>query len=371
MYKVTKRDCPMFGIGPYVCEFICDTASDITTLPTSISEGTGGRTVYDNQKCASGSIAIVASGSESKQYMLNNQDIWCPYSVAAGSSSGGSGESSVTVDFALSETSENPVANKTITAALNDKADMTHTHTANEVGADASGSATSALEEAKAYTDSEIGQAVGTLESALNEKANASDIPDLTPYAKKTDVPNIKVNSAVSADNVGGVVPKMLFCHRNGPSSRDLNECVELGSYFFNGIDANAPASSGALKPGTYAVVYNIIKDGFIQQSCQIIHGSAAHLGRIFVRYYDKVLDSWSEWKEIYTEASKPYITGSFSGTSLRTDSFDVRPSYAICNDNGTIKYGGIISLPTQTFIVYQVLFENLSDTTHQYIIFK
>ena len=41
MYKVTKRDCPMFGIGPYVCEFICDTASDITTLPTSISEGTG------------------------------------------------------------------------------------------------------------------------------------------------------------------------------------------------------------------------------------------------------------------------------------------------------------------------------------------
>ena len=89
MYKVTKRDCPMFGIGPYVCEFICDTASDITTLPTSISEGTGGRTVYDNQKCASGSIAIVASGSESKQYMLNNQDIWCPYSVSAGSSSGG------------------------------------------------------------------------------------------------------------------------------------------------------------------------------------------------------------------------------------------------------------------------------------------
>ena len=123
MYKVTKRDCPMFGIGPYVCEFICDTASDISTLPTSISEGTGGRTAYDNQKCASGSIAIVASGSESKHYMLNNQDIWCPYSVAAGGSSGGSGESSITVDFALSETSENPVANKTITAALNNKAD--------------------------------------------------------------------------------------------------------------------------------------------------------------------------------------------------------------------------------------------------------
>ena len=79
MYKVTKRERPMFGIGPYVCEFICDTASDISTLPTSISEGTGGKSKYDNQKCASGSIAnVVENGAESKQYMLNNQDIWCP-----------------------------------------------------------------------------------------------------------------------------------------------------------------------------------------------------------------------------------------------------------------------------------------------------
>ena len=117
MYKVIKRDCPMFGIGPYLCEFICDTASDISTLPTFSSEGTGGRTVYDNQKCASGSMAIVAdNGAESKQYILNNQDIWCPYSVAAGS----------------------------------------------------------------------------------------SEHQDLSEYAKKTDVPSIKVNSAVNADTVNG-----------------------------------------------------------------------------------------------------------------------------------------------------------------------
>ena len=117
MFKVVKRDCPMFGIGPYLCEFICDTASDISTLPTFSSEGTGGRTAYDNQKCASGSMAIVAdNGAESKQYMLNNQDIWCPYSVAASS----------------------------------------------------------------------------------------SEHQDLSEYAKKTDVPNIKVNSAVDADTVNG-----------------------------------------------------------------------------------------------------------------------------------------------------------------------
>ena len=191
MYKVTKRDCPMFGIGPYVCEFICDTASDISTLPTSISEGTGGRTAYDNQKCASGSIANVAeNGAESKQYMLNNQDIWCPYSVAEGSSD-------------------------------------------------------SVLEEAKAYTDSEIADLINgapttrdtlkeiadamaenqtlveALDAAIGTKASKTDIPtktselendsgfltehqDLSEYAKKTEVPSIKVNSAVNADTVNG-----------------------------------------------------------------------------------------------------------------------------------------------------------------------
>ena len=176
MYKVVKRECPMFGIGPYLCEFICDTASDISTLPTFSSEGTGGRTAYDNQKCASGSMAIVAdNGAESKQYMLNNQDIWCQYSVAVGSSE-------------------------------------------------------SVLEEAKAYTDSEIADLINgapttldtlkeisdamdenqtvveALDAAIGTKANKTDIPtkvsqlendsgyltehqDLSEYAKTADIP--------------------------------------------------------------------------------------------------------------------------------------------------------------------------------------
>lgn len=334
MYKVTKRDCPMFGIGPYVCEFICDTASDITTLPTSISEGTGGRTAYDNQKCASGSIAIVASGTESKRYMLNNQDIWCPYSVSAGSSSGGSSESSITVDFALSETSENPVANKTITAALNNKADVSdlpdlsvyalkskygdttinvgrkegtyagecstaegQNTTASNPCSHAEGSITVASgicshaegvdtvasgayshsegdgttasgvrshagggdsvasgdssfahgKNAQALNDHEVafGQynisypnllfsvGDGTSESTrhnafditktggyLHNKhiATTDDIPDLTPYAKKTDVPGIKVNEAANADTVGG------------KSADDFAQIINLGA---------------------------------------------------------------------------------------------------------------------------------------------
>ena len=217
MYKVTKRDCPMFGIGPYVCEFICDTASDIATLPTSISEGTGGRTAYDNQKCASGSIANVAeNGAESKQYMLNNQDIWCPYSVAAGSSD-------------------------------------------------------SVLEEAKAYTDSEIADLINgapttrdtlkeiadamdenqtvveALDAAIGSKANKTDIPtkvsqlendsgyltehqDLSEYAKKTDVNAALGNKADISHTHDTYASKSLYSDTTINTGRKAGTTVGVNS---------------------------------------------------------------------------------------------------------------------------------------------
>ena len=244
MYKVVKRSCPIFGNGPYVCEFICDTASDISTLPTSTSEGTGGKKVHDNQKCASGSIATVAeNGTGSKKYMLNNQDIWCPYSISEGSSSGGS-SIAITVDSSLSDVSKNPVENKVVTAAINNKADISHTHSANEVGADPMGSAASALASSKEYTDSEIAglingapttldtlkeiadamaenqTVVEALNTAIGSKADKTDIPtkvsqlendsgylanqDLSSYALKSLYGDTTINVGRKADSTVG-----------------------------------------------------------------------------------------------------------------------------------------------------------------------
>lgn len=74
MYRVIGRTGSIFGNDPCVCDFLCDTSVDINTLPTSLAEGTGGKTKYDNQLCSAGSKAYITSENES--YILNNQDNW-------------------------------------------------------------------------------------------------------------------------------------------------------------------------------------------------------------------------------------------------------------------------------------------------------
>ena len=78
MYRVYERKGPIFGLGNFVCDFICDTLDDISTLPNSKEEGTGGVTEYDNQKCASGAVAYISAETDNKIYMLNNNNVWEP-----------------------------------------------------------------------------------------------------------------------------------------------------------------------------------------------------------------------------------------------------------------------------------------------------
>lgn len=96
MYRVVRRTGDIFGDEPHVCEFVCDTSDDVATLPTSIAEGTGGKSKYDNQKCSAGSTAIIATNSGSNSYILNNSDEWIAQS--SGSGSGGSSDPSEDVD---------------------------------------------------------------------------------------------------------------------------------------------------------------------------------------------------------------------------------------------------------------------------------
>ena len=134
----------------------------------------------------------------------------------------------VIIDAILSETSENPVQNKVVTKALKNKADISHKHTAVEVGADSIGSAETALNDAKKYTDgkiadiingapstldtlSEIATAmdenksvVDALDKAIGTKANKADIPTELPAngGNADTVNNHTINTDVPSDAV-------------------------------------------------------------------------------------------------------------------------------------------------------------------------
>lgn len=304
MYKVVKRDCPMFGIGPYVCEFICDTASDVSTLPTSTSEGTGGKTAYDNQMCASGSIAIVAeNGSESKQYMLNNQDIWCPYSVAAGSSGGGSSGSSITVDVALSNTSENPVANKVIVAALDDKANV------DDIPSIKVNEAVNA--------DTVNGHSVN---ADVPENAKFTDtIPDLSPYAKKTDIPTELPANGGDADTVDGKHASDFKAYqRYAPIYiGDLLDMTEMGTYSC-GVPEVTNLPSGIVQ-WCYVTMIQFRDDGYRRYICVPLNNAVTDANELYLAS-EYVRDSEGKliWRNI-SDGGKAYTISEW-GTRMTSD---------------------------------------------------
>lgn len=141
------------------------------------------------------------------------------------------------VDSALSTTSENPIQNKVVTEALNNKlnagdiadwakAKSKPTYTASEVGADAQGSADTALSSAKGYTDTKIADLVnsapetldtlGEIAEALADNkdviealdtvvGNKADANDLTAHIGNKNNPHEVTKSQIGLGNVPNV----------------------------------------------------------------------------------------------------------------------------------------------------------------------
>lgn len=181
------------------------------------------------------------------------------------------GANKTVVDSALSGTSTNPVQNKVVDAAISNlntlvgdskvstqiseaiknKSDVGHTHTAADVGADASGSAASALSSAKSYTDTKISDlinsapttldtlgeiatameenadVVSALETAVGTKANAAD---LTSHTGNKSNPH-----GVTAAQISAV-----------PTSRKVNGKALSSDITLSASDVGADASGAA-----------------------------------------------------------------------------------------------------------------------------
>lgn len=127
------------------------------------------------------------------------------------------------IDSSLSDTSTNPVQNKVVKAAIDDKVPVTRTVngkalsanislTASDVGADASGAASSALTSANAYTDSKIDAIVGSgasttldtigeISAAIEDNQDAIDILNAA-IANKANTSNLTSHTGNSTIHI-------------------------------------------------------------------------------------------------------------------------------------------------------------------------
>ena len=206
-------------------------------------------------------------------------------------------------------------------------------------------------------------------DSPFKVGGKGGEIPDLSAYAKKTDVPNIKVNAAVNADTLGEKSADEFAQIINlGGSQTDTKTAVGQSGKTtiyrctnWTDFPTESPDGQGTL----IAVNYNGSGIAGTDSMWVVQFFISARTSVVYKRFINGTgVDSWCE---VYSAGNKPYITGEFSGTAASFH-YDYKPSFAIVNDEKNIKFGYIL---INSGGGYDVLFENLSDTTHQYIIFK
>ena len=193
--------------------------------------------------------------------------------------------------------------------------------------------------------------------------------PDLSAYAKKVDVPNIKVNSAVNADMVGEKLPEKIFFD-NGLTS-DLDSATKSGCYAASPDTLNAPLSSWWL------VDTANFDNQFIVQKAHAIGNTANTVS--YIRNYAN--GAWSDWTEIYTVGNKPYVTGvvTISGANDTDNQFRIEtnhgfaPSWALCcNIANNIVYCCALSGDDPTRFIYLRSTEAIKNgDIFEYIIFR
>ena len=194
-------------------------------------------------------------------------------------------------------------------------------------------------------------------DSPFKVGGKGGEIPDLSAYAKKTDVPNIKVNAAVDADNVGGKLPDKIF-YENGMSS-DLDSATESGCYAASPDALNVPYSMWWLVD---TMNYN---GQFIVQKAHAIGDTSTTVS--YIRNYAN--NAWSGWTEMYTSGNKPYVTGSATvaaDSQICVTNHGFIPTAVIWWDNGISSFS--LSFDDKQFAIDAI--SNV-DKTIYYLILK
>lgn len=165
--------------------------TDFPTIPTKTSQLTndsGFKTTDNNTTytLAKDGVNIVLTGTDGSVQSVVDSD------------------TTITVDSSLSSSSTNPVQNKVVNSALSGKVPTSRTVngkaltgnisiTASDVGADASGAAATALTNAKAYTDGEVGSVADDLSTHTSNTSNPHSVTK--SQVGLGNVPNVTTNN--------------------------------------------------------------------------------------------------------------------------------------------------------------------------------
>ena len=198
------------------------------------------------------------------------------------------------------------------------------------------------------------------------------EIPDLSVYAKKTDVPNIKVNSAVDADTLNGLHADD-FVNATDKGQIQIPNNVDVPAW----INANGKRYQKYMTNDVNIGLTNVPNGGidwvwYWFDGINIIAREWA-TGKYYI--CDTINGGFSGWKDIYTSGYKPYVTGnisvSYSTESQRFEILDFTPSAVICKYASRYENDGTIRWATPITNGFAVTVSSTEATSMSYIAFK
>lgn len=228
------------------------------------------------------------------------------------------GSNKTVVDSELSDTSTNPIQNRVVNDALNNKSDVDHKHTksditdfptslpasdvsdwakadtkpsytADEVGADPSGSANTALASAKYYTD-----------TAITNKADKSELSDYATVTALSNGLTGKQDLLVSTESLAGV---------------DWNTLTYTKIYRIHNISLADEYTHGLDGVYNYGMLYISVVNSTPYQYYITDIGRFNNDGGIYFRCkYSDTNNGWRDWRRLDTcvkgEAETKYRSG-------------------------------------------------------------
>lgn len=167
--------------------------------------------------------------------------------------------SNITVDTALSATSTNPVQNRVIKEALDNKLDKTGT--ADKAMSDAAGNTISTTYASKADVSALLSTKLGVTATAYAATRDGAGNNIVDTYAKKTDISGfVKTVNGTAPDSAGNVTINV--SGGDGVSTSEPNTWTGKQTFQkmkFNFESYNAPRISGTIdNPSSSVAVYNV-----------------------------------------------------------------------------------------------------------------